>query len=411
MRIVYIHQHFMTNKGKGGTRSYDVAKHMVENGHEIYMVCGIYDTSGLDPLPWYKLFRTEQMDGINVTVCNAPYSNHLGALKRMLIFWWFAFLGTIAAVRVKKPDVIFATSTPLTVGIPGYLAATLKRVPFVFEVRDLWPEAFLISGELKPGLMAWSMQKLEEFLYTKAEKILLVSPGFEKRLLERGYPQGKLKTVLLGADGELFRDAKPDPEFRKKYGLEDKMTAIFTGAHGWSNGLDYVLDAAEHLKHRQDIVIVLLGEGREKPRLKEVAKAKGLFNVLFLDAVPKTEMVGIVAACDVGLMILLHVGQPRPVTPNKIFDYMFASLPSIVNFPGCTLDMVQEDGTGVGADPTNPKDLAQKLEHWADHPEERKTVGKRAREVAYTKYARTIIAKQLAETFQEVLNKQNTLKK
>jgi glycosyltransferase involved in cell wall biosynthesis len=405
MRIVYIHQHFATNKGSTGTRSYDVSKHLAQLGHEVYMICGLHSISGLEPMPWYQLFRTEKMDGFNVIVCNVPYSNHQGALKRMFIFWWFAVLAAIAAIKVPKPDLIFATSTPLTVGVPGYVAALFKRVPFVFEVRDLWPEAFLIAGELKPGPTAWLLEKLEVFLYAKAKKILLVSPGFEKRLLERGYRQEKLKTVLLGADGELFKDAKPAPEFRKKYGLEDKILAIFTGAHGWSNGLDYVLDAAEKLKDRDDIKIVFLGEGREKPRLKAVAEQKSLDNVLFLDAVAKTDMVGIVSACDIGLMILLHVGQPRPVTPNKIFDYMFASLPSIVNFPGCTLEMVEKDQTGVGSDPNNPTELAEKIKYFADNPEQRKAMGRLGRKVAYEKYTRKIIAKQLLETFQEVLKK------
>jgi glycosyltransferase involved in cell wall biosynthesis len=405
MRIVYIHQHFCTNKGTGGTRSYDVARHIVQGEHEIYMITGISESSKVEPMPWYRLFRSENIDGINVIYCNVPYTNHLGVLKRMLAFWWFVVLAAIAAFRVPRPDLIFATSTPLTVGIPGYFAALFKRVPFVFEVRDLWPEAFLISGELKPGPLAWLLRKLEEFLYAKAEKILLVSPGFERRLRQRGYRQEKLKTVLLGADGELFRDAKPNPEFRKKYGLEDKILAIFTGAHGWSNGLDYVLEAAELLKDRDDIKIILLGEGREKPRLKSVAQEKQLNNILFLDAVVKTEMVGIVSACDIGLMILLHVGQPRPVIPNKIFDYMFASLPSIVNFPGCTLEVVEADGTGVGSDPNDPADLAEKIRFFADNPDKRKEMGQRGRQVAYEKYTRQIISGQLLETFEEVLQK------
>lgn len=403
MRIVYIHQHFMTNLGKAGTRSYDVSRHMAENGHEVHMICGIYYTSGLKPMPWYKFFRQEKMDGFYVTVCNVPYSNYYGPLIRMIAFWYFVLLATIAALRVSKPDVIFATSTPLTVGIPGYIASVFKRVPFVFEVRDLWPEAFVIAGELKPGLFVWLLQKLEEFLYAKAKKILLVSPGFEIRLKERGYPSEKLRTILLGADGELFRDAKPDADFRRKYNLENKMVAIFTGAHGFSNGLDYVLEAAKYLKNRDDIRIVLLGDGHEKPKLQEKAKTEAINNVLFLEAVTKTEMIGIVTACDVGLMILLHVGRPRPVTPNKIFDYMFAGLPGIVNFPGCTLDMVKQDGTGVGSDPDNPKDLAEKLVYFADNPDKRISMGKKAREVAYEKYSRKMIAKQITQTFEEVI--------
>ncbi|MCY2930925.1 MAG: glycosyltransferase family 4 protein [Planctomycetota bacterium] len=401
MHIVYIHQHFATNEGTTGTRSYDVSRYLAKMGHKVTMICGIYDVSGLKPMPWYQLFRRERMDGFDVIVCNVPYSNHLNALGRMWTFFWFAVLASLAGLSARKPDVVFATHTPLTVGVPGYIVSRLRRKPFVFEVRDLWPEALVIAGELKPGPLLWFMSALEKFFYAKARKILLVSPGFEKRLLERGYPQEKLRTVLLGADGDLFLDRTPDPDFRRQHNLGDKMLAIFTGAHGWSNGLDYVLDAAERLKHRNDIAILFLGEGREKARLKQVAQDKGLTNVLFLDAVAKTGLPGIMMACDVGLMILLNVGE-RPVTPNKIFDYMFCGLPSIVNFGGSTLEMVERDGTGVGADPLNPGDLAAKLEHWADHPDERRRIGALARKIAYEKYARQAIAEQLAQTFEEV---------
>lgn len=404
MHIIYIHQHFCTNQGSSGTRSLDVSRHMVRLGHKVTMICGLLDVSGLKPMPWYRLFRREKLEGIHLIVCNVPYTNHMGAMKRIGAFLWFAFLATIAAVfMTRRPDLVFATSTPLTVGIPGYLTGRLRRIPFIFEVRDIWPEAFVISGELKPGLMVNVAQRLEEFLYNRAERILLVSPGFEERLVERGFLRGKMKTILLGADGDLFRDAQPDPEFRRRYGLEGKTLSIFTGAHGPSNGLDYVMAAAEHLKDRGDIAFVFLGEGREKPRLKELAREKGLTNTLFLDAVPKTALPGILTSCDIGLMILLHVGRPRPVTPNKIFDYMFAGLPSVVNFPGCTWEMVERDGAGVGSDPLDPGDLARRVAHWADHPDERKRIGAHSRDVAYAKYSRDAIAEQLLGAFGDVL--------
>ncbi len=213
MRIIYIHQFFTTNQGSGGTRSYDVAKHMVNAGHKIHMICGICDVSGLEPLPWYKLFRKQNIDGIDVTICNVPYSNNLSMLKRLMGFVWFSCLATLASLRVKKPDIVFATSTPLTVGIPGYLAAKIKKAAFIFEVRDIMPEAYIESGAMKPGPAVWIAERLEAFIYNKALKIMLVSPGFEKRLKQRGMPAEKLKTVPLGADSNLFVNVKPDYSF------------------------------------------------------------------------------------------------------------------------------------------------------------------------------------------------------
>jgi len=404
VKIVYIHQHFTTNRGSGGTRSYDVARYMVQAGHQVHMICGICDISGLEPMPWYKLFRRQNIDGIDVTVCNVPYSNRFGGIKRTWAFLWFAFLATIAPLWIRNVGLVFATSTPLTVGIPGYISAKLKRVPFVFEVRDIWPESFIRSGwvtgkELNIRLMG----KLEGFLYNHAAKILLVSSGFEKRLIERGLEPCRLKTILLGADGNLFVDVTADEGFLDKYNLRDKKIAIYTGAHGKANGLDYILDAAKFGRDRVDITYVLIGDGSEKPRLKERAKKEGLDNVVFADAVSKEKLGGILAVCHIGLMILKDINEPRPVTPNKIFDYMFMGMPSLVNFEGPTIEMARADGSGLYVDPTRPQDLAEKVKMLADNPPLRAELGKRGREAAWEKYDRRIIANQLMETFNEVV--------
>ncbi len=403
MKLVYIHQHFCTPSGSTGTRSYDVSRHLADMGHEVTMICGVLDVGGLEKLPWYKLFRKERMDGFDVIVCNVPYSNHQGFCGRMWVFLWFAFLATFAALSVTKPDLIFATHTPLTVGIPGYIASWFKRTPFVFEVRDLWPEGWVIIGLAKEtNILIRLMAVLERFLYRNADKILLVSKGFENRLIERGYRREKLKTIHLGANGELFLKLKPNEEFRQRHKLGNKTVAVYTGAHGWGNGLDYILDAAGLLKDRDDIVFMMIGEGREKPSLKKRAEEMGLTNVRFIDSVPKTQLPGILAICHIGLMFLLNVGPDRMVTPNKIFDYMFTGLPTIVNFRGTTIEMVKSEGIGTFADPTKPEELVEKVVCWAEHPEEAKAIGNRAREIAYAKYDRRRITEELLNTFKQV---------
>jgi glycosyltransferase involved in cell wall biosynthesis len=403
MKTIYIHQYFTTNKGKTGTRSYDVAKYMVQAGHEVNMICGVHKMSGLDPMPWYRLFRRENVDGIKVISCNVKYSNSMGSMGRMWAFIWFVILATIAACCIRKPDIVFATSTPIFVGIPGYIAAKLKRASFIFEVRDLWPESFIHAGwatgdELYIKVMGW----LEKFLYKHAAKILLVSSGFKDNLIKRGYPEEKLKVILLGAAGEIFKQIEPNLSFLDKYDLQNKKIAIFTGAHGKANGLDYVLDAAELSKDREDITYVLIGDGGEKPRLMKRAEQMGLKNIVFANAVEKMELPGILAVCYIGLMILRDIG-PRPVTPNKIFDYMFTGLPSIVNFKGPTIDMVKADGSGVFADPTKPQELVNQVEFLVDNPEEAVQMGERGKNAAWKKYDRRIISQQLVEMFEEVL--------
>jgi glycosyltransferase involved in cell wall biosynthesis len=312
-------------------------------------------------------------------------------------------MACIASLFAGPADLVFATSTPLTVGIPGYIVSRIKRAAFVFEVRDLWPEDLVLAGYVQPGLMVSLAERLERFIYRTSQKVLLVSPGFEKRLRQRGYPPSKLRTHLLGADGSLFVDLKADEAFLERTGLKGKVVAAYTGAHGVANGLDYILDAAKCLEKREDIAIILIGEGMEKPRLIERAEEMGLTNVQFIDPVLKTVLPGVLAGCEIGLMILSDIGE-RPVTPNKIFDYMFVGLPSIVNFPGPTLDMVLRDGTGVEVDAKDPGDLARAIEDLADQPERRREMGQRARQMAFEKYTRQAIAEQLSRTFQEVLD-------
>jgi glycosyltransferase involved in cell wall biosynthesis len=404
MHILYIHQYFVTPDGTTGTRSYDVSKYFLEMGHHVTVITGWHEQSGLASLPWYRLFRTQWVDGIQVVVCNVSYSNKMRVPARLWSFIGFVLLGTLACLRQRGVDIIFGTSTPLTVGVPSRVAGAIKRVPYVFEVRDLWPEDLLAAGRIKPGVQYRVWEWLERFSYKKAKRILLVSRGFHDRLLERGFAPQRLETVLLGADGALFRDLHPDHAFFRERGLDGKTIAIYTGAHGDANGLFQVLDAAEHLRDRDDIAVILMGDGKMKPAIQEAVRDRDLTNVHLFEPVPKHRLPDILSACHVGLMILKQITRPRWVTPNKVFDYMFSGLPSIVNFPGTTAQLVEADGTGVASRPGDAADLAAKIRHWADHPDERAAIGRRAREIAFDKYDRRMVAKRLAEIFQEVLD-------
>lgn len=405
MKIVYIHQHFCTNEGVSGTRSYDVSRYMVQAGHEIHMICGIGEGCGLKRLPWYRMFKKENIDGINLIICNVYSSNSHSRLKKHILFVWFAIVASIASLCVRKPDIVFATSTPLTIGIPGYITAKLKRVPFVFEVRDIWPESFIRSGWIKETditarIMAW----MEAFFYKKASKILLVSKGFEDRLIERGIDPAKLKTVLLGADGDIFKDIVPDHGFIDRYGLQGKKIAIYTGSHGANNGLDYILDAAKLSVDRPDIVYVLMGFGRSKPAIQKRIEDEGIDNVVIAEPVRKDKLPGVLAVCHFGLMILRDINEPRPVTPNKMFDYIFMGMPMLVNFEGPTIDIVRQIGCGKYVDPKKPQELANAVSELSDcEPEILAEMGKRAKEAAWERFDRKSIADELIQVLEEAV--------
>jgi len=405
VKILYIHQYFVTPDGTSGTRSYDVARHLIEMGHQVTIICGLHDQSGLPPLPFGKFFDRINVDGIDVVICNVPYGNGLSVGPRMAAFMGFAGLATLACLKERSPELIFATSTPLTVGIPGRLGSFLKRCPYVFEVRDLWPEDLVASGNM-PRWAAWPWSLLESFSYATAARILVVSEGFRKRLIERGFAPDRVQTILLGADAGAYASLKPNREFLKNHGLDDKVVAIYSGAHGNENGLFQILDAAELSQHRTDIAWVLLGCGKMKDELVGVVRDRGLSNVHMLDPVPKKELPGVLSACDVGLMVLRQISRPRWVTPNKLFDYMFAGLPVLVNFAGTTAELVEELGVGRSVEPGKAQAMADQVIYWADHPEEREAVGATARSVGLAKFDRKQIADELAAVFSQVVLEQ-----
>ncbi|MFX0195794.1 MAG: glycosyltransferase family 4 protein [Candidatus Hodarchaeota archaeon] len=403
MHIVYIHQYFATNDGSTGSRSYDVSRHLVKMGHQVTVICGMTSMSGLPPVSKLRPWRIHWIDGIKVICCNVDYSNYMNVPKRLWAFFGFALLSSVVALIQRRINIVFATSTPLTVVVPGILVSKVRRKPYVFEVRDLWPEDLIAAGRMSEGGIGHLIQSvMERASYAAAERVLLVSKGFHDRLLERGYSPKILKTILLGADGELFKKAEPDFEYILKHKLEDKTIAIYSGSHGNANGLYQILDAAEHLRDRPDIAIVMIGDGSEKPNLFEEVSRRNLKNVHLLDPVKKTQLPGILSLCHIGLMILKQIKRPRWVTPNKLFDYMFAGLPVVVNFPGTTADIVENDGVGIACIPGSATDLAEKIRFLADNPGKCKAIGNHAKEVAWQKYERRIIAKQMVELFESI---------
>lgn len=403
MKIIYIHQYFTTPDGTTGTRSYDVARHLIEMGHQVTMICGIHDQSGLPSLPMGKFFDRIDVDGIDVVICNVPYGNGLRVGPRMVAFIGFAGLATLACLRERSPELVFATSTPLTVGIPGRIGSFLKRCPYIFEVRDLWPEDLVASGNM-PEWAAWPWSLLESFSYATAARILVVSEGFRQRLIERGFAPDRVQTILLGADAGAYASIEPNRELLRQHGLGDKTVAVYSGAHGDENGLFQILDAAELCQHRKDIAWVLLGSGKLKDKLVETVRERGLSNVHMLDPVPKRDLPGVLSACDVGLMVLRQISRPRWVTPNKLFDYMFAGLPVLVNFAGTTAELVDELGVGRAVQPGKAQAMVDQVIYWADHPEEREAVGATARRVGLAKFDRKRIAEELETVFSSVIH-------
>lgn len=394
MHILYFHQHFSTPKGASGTRSYEMAKALLRSGHSVTMVCGskARGQTGLE-MPFRRGVRRGVVEGIDVIEFDLGYGNELGFLRRTMVFAKFALRSIGVALR-EPADVVFATTTPLTAGIPGIFARWLKRKPFVFEVRDLWPELPREMGVIRNPVVLGLMSALEWVSYRSADRLIGLSPGIVEGIARRGVARERITMVPNGCDLDLF--GNPNHIWRPQAVRDDQLMAVFSGTHGNANGLNAVLDAAAVLKARgrDDIRLVLVGDGGEKSKLKRRAVAEKLDSVVFLEPMPKTELPGLLAGADLGLQTLRNVPAFYfGTSPNKFFDYIAAGLPVLNNYPGWLAEMITEHDCGYAVPPDDAEAFADALIAAAENREALTEKGRRARALAQERFARADLAR------------------
>ncbi|WP_377305669.1 glycosyltransferase family 4 protein [Piscinibacterium candidicorallinum] len=393
MKVLYFHQHFVTPRGAGGIRSYAMAQRLISRGHQVTMVCGSMGggDTGLSG-PFTGGARRGWVDGIKVIELDLAYSNHDGFLKRSWTFLKFAMRSVLIALR-EPCDLVFATTTPLTAGIPGIAARWLRGKPFVFEVRDLWPELPRAMGVIRNPLVLRALGALEWMSYRSAHALIGLSPGIVDGITHRGVSRQRVTLVPNGCDLNLFGDeAVP---WRPDGVSHSDLLAVFAGTHGMANGLDAVLDAAAELKRRErsDIKLLLIGNGKLKPALQQRAAALGLDNVIFHDPVSKSRLAGLMASTDIGLQVLANVPAFYfGTSPNKFFDYIAAGLPVLNNYPGWLADMINEHRCGFAVAPEDPSAFADALEAAASDRTALKAMGLRGRELAKREFDRQALA-------------------
>lgn len=398
MKLLYIHQHFATPKGSAGIRSYQMARRMVARGHSVTMLCG-RGTDGQTGLtgPFERGVRRGRVDGIDVIEVDLAYSNKDHFAKRVMTFVSF-MLRTSKFVLTERYDLLFATTTPLTVGVPGVLGRWLRNKPFVFEVRDLWPELPRAMGVIRNPLILWAMGVLEWASYRSAHRLIGLSPGIVEGIAHRGVDRRRIATIPNGCDLDIF--ALEAPSWQPDGVRDDDLVALFAGAHGIANGLDAALDAAEVLRGRgrNDIRIVLIGNGMKKAELMADAEARCLSNVIFLDPVRKTELVGLMHRADVGLQLLADIPAfYYGTSPNKFFDYIAAGIPVLNNYPGWLAGLIEEADCGIAVPPRDPAAFADALERFADDRAATRAMGDRARALAQREFPRDLLAERWAE--------------
>ncbi len=393
MKVLYFHQHFVTPKGAGAIRSYVMARKLIEHGHSVTMVCGsaVGSTTGLMG-EFVSNVRRGGVDGIDVIELNLQYSNNDSFIRRAATFLRFA----IRSVRIaftENYDIVFATTTPLTAGIPGIVAAFFRRKPFVFEVRDLWPELPKAMGVIKNPVVLWALARLERITYRSADRLIGLSPGIVAGIQRCGIPCDKISMIPNGCDLDIF-DADQPPWRPAAIDHEDLM-AVYAGTHGIANGLHAVLEAARELqkRSRNDIKILLIGSGKLKRELMASAEKYELKNVVFHDPVSKDQLSGLMKTADIGLQILANVPAfYYGTSPNKFFDYLAAGVPVLNNYPGWLADMIAQQNCGFAIAPDDPVKFADTLEHAADNRKELAEMGINAAALARSEFDRDKLA-------------------
>jgi glycosyltransferase involved in cell wall biosynthesis len=401
MHILIIHQAFASLDEPGGTRHYEFARLLASRGHQVTVIASSvsYITGAASPVLTAPAGR--EQDTENLTILRAPvYSaHHKSFLHRVVAFFSFMFSSFWIGLRIKNVDIVWGTSPPIFQGMTAWVLAKLKGARFLFEVRDLWPQFAVAVGVLKSPLLIRASEWLERFLYRRADRLLVNSPGFVAHVKARGAKRVDL--VPNGADPAMFLPSNDGIQFRRSNGLGDQYVALYAGAHGISNDLHVILDAASLLRDR-NMRLVFVGDGKEKPALKRRAAELGLKNVTFISSLPKSEMPDALAAADACIAILKPLEEYKTTYPNKVFDYMAAGRPVVLAIDGVIRDVVDAAGCGIFVEPGNPQAMADAICRLADDPPRSREMGLKGRKYLEQHFSREKLAEQLISTMEEL---------
>jgi glycosyltransferase involved in cell wall biosynthesis len=408
MKILLVHQYFLAKDASGGARWNQMAHYWAEQGHEVCVLAGMVDyNTGKKPAAYrWRMFKREDPEPrIRVYRCHVSEAYNSSFLGRAWAYFSFAVSSSIAGFCfASRPDVVVATSPPLTVAVTMTWLKWLLRCPAIFEVRDLWPESALDTGVLKPGKLANMLFRMEADAYRKADWINVLTPAFRETLIEKkGVPPEKISMITNGADPDLFQPGERDNAIRRELKLDGKFAVGYFGAHGKANRLGQLLDAAEVLKTEiPDVQIVLVGDGMEKSNLQSEASRRELSNVTFVGSVAKEVVVDYINAMDVCTAVLMKNDTFKTVYPNKVFDYMCCQRPILIGIDGVARKLVEDAGAGLFMEPENTASIVASIKQLRESPAQCDSMGMSGREFVLKNYCRDSLAAKYLEIVQQV---------
>jgi glycosyltransferase involved in cell wall biosynthesis len=370
MKVVVVYQYYQGHGAPGHSLVYELTQFLAERGHNVTVVSGEtgYMQRNMPTLPWYRRIVRRERDGKVKVVRTYTYSElHRSYLGRLLSFISFSLSCPLGLLSVAKPDVVLASSPPIFPMFPAWLICKLRRIPFVMEVRDLWPVSAVQMGILKNrqliGVMAW----MERVLYNQSKKIVALTEGIRDDICARGWPKSKVELVTCGVDfDKLYPDAPGAAYIRDKFGWQDKKVVLYFGALGEANNVPVTLRAAQRLQSRQDIVFVLIGDGMKRIQTEKQVAALGLENVLVLPPVPKDDARLFINAADLCLVTLRDIPLFDGAIPTKLIDYMACGKAVLCGIRGEAARIVDAAGAGVMFEPENDEQLSRLVTYLLD---------------------------------------------
>ena len=379
MRILFLSENFPPESNAAATRVYERAIYWVKWGNDVTILTSAPNFPEGKLYPGYRNAwrRVEYMDGLRVVRVKTYMTANQGKVKRTLDFLSFMCAAYLIGLFEKRPDVIVSTSPQFFAAVAGWALGVSRRVPFVFELGDLWPASIVAVGALRPSLAIRWMERLELFLYKNSNAVVALSRAFKRNLVRRGIDANKITVVINGVDTWRYQPRPPDEELTKLTGLKNKFVVGYVGTHGMAHALGNVLNAAERLIDQTDFAFLLAGAGAERDQLINDATKRNLSNIIFLPRQPKEAMPAIWSLCDVALVHLKNADAFRDVIPSKMFEAMAMGLPILLSSPaGEASAILEADKAGIHIAAEDPDALADAVRQMRDNTELYKSLAK-----------------------------------
>jgi hypothetical protein len=371
VHVLFLTDNFPPEVNAPASRTFEHCREWVKHGHKVTVITCAPNFPKGKVFDGYRnrLWQRETIEGIEVVRVWSYVTANEGFLRRVLDYQSYMVSATIASLFIRKVDVIVGTSPQFFTACAAYVAGLVKSRPYIFELRDLWPEAIKAVGAMKSSFAIDMLEKLELFLYRRAAKVISVTKSFKANLIRRGIDGSKIEVVTNGVDISQFKPRPKDAALTAQLGLEGKFVAGYIGTHGLCHGLETLVEAADRLRGT-GIVFLFLGDGARKQHVRDMAAEKKLDNVVFIDSVPKAEVPRYWSILDVSVIHLQKAELFTTVIPSKLFESMGMGLPVLHGVEGESAEIVQEEGAGIPFEPENVDQLCAALTRLRSNPAE-----------------------------------------